>query len=127
MTMSASDGKRIATYALGRTISGFILFAFHEVSESPASSHGDLDFKCVDHMYDAGHPGAPGLFRQVSARRIFIDKIDPMFLTRPHPRRVILQEAVFAVNRIRQILHTSYSVKGTTVSDFFLLPTLLQR
>ena len=69
----------------------------------------------------------PGLFRQVLARRIFIDKIDPMFLTRPHPRRVILQEAVFAVNRIRQILHTSYSVKGTTVSDFFLLPALLQR
>lgn len=111
--MSASDGKRIATYALGRTISGFILFAFHEVSESLAPSHGDLDFKSAD--------------QQVLARRVFIDKIDPMFLTRPHPRRVILQEAVFAVNRIRQILHTSYSVKGTTVSDFFLLPALLQR
>lgn len=120
--MSASDGKRIATYALGRTISAFILFAFHEVSESLAPSHGDLDFKSADHIYDAGHP-----FRQVLARRVFIDKIDPMFLTRPHPCRVILQEAVFAVNRIRQILHTSYSVKGTTVSDFFLLPALLQR
>lgn len=54
VTMSASDGKRIATYALGRMISGFILFAFQEVSESPAPSHGDLDFKSADHMYDAG-------------------------------------------------------------------------
>ena len=102
MTMSASDGKRSATYALGRTISDFILFAFHEVSESPAPSHGDLDFKFADHVYDAGHSGAPKieshklwrilaggeLFRQVLARRVFIDKMDPMFLTRPHPRRL---------------------------------------
>ena len=32
---------------------------FHEVSEPPAPSHGDLDFKFADHVYDTGRSGAP--------------------------------------------------------------------